>query len=99
MKMVYTNERLFLVSNIKNILEAHGLEVMIKNEFAQGAIGEVSAFDSWPQLWVVDDNDEKQALAVINRHTSATDEPDWVCSKCGESNDASFEICWQCQSF
>ena len=37
---VYSNESHFLVDNVKNIIEAREIKVFIKNEFAQGAVGE-----------------------------------------------------------
>ena len=96
MKLVYSNESLFLVGNAKNILETHGLEVLVKNEFAQGAIGEISAFDAWPELWV-EDADYKNALQVLEAALSYSGSCDWICNHCQESNDASFEVCWNCQ--
>lgn len=98
MKMVYTNENLFLVGNAKNILEADGVEVIVKNEFAQGAIGEISAFDSWPQLWVLNDTDYEHALTIIKNASGKDHASEWICSNCNESNDASFEVCWKCQN-
>ena len=34
MKLIYTHENSFLVSNIKNIVENQGLSVFLKNEYA-----------------------------------------------------------------
>ncbi|MBU2115180.1 MAG: DUF2007 domain-containing protein, partial [Gammaproteobacteria bacterium] len=44
MKKIYTHDNAFIVHNVKNLVEAQGIEVFLKNEFAQGAVGEVSAF-------------------------------------------------------
>lgn len=98
MKMVYSHENQFLVSNIKNLIDAQGIETFMKNEFAQGAIGEVSAFDSWPEVWVVDDGDEKKALKIVQLAQSGVKRSDWCCNHCTEMNDPSFEICWHCQT-
>ncbi len=54
MKLVYTNENRFIVNNAKNIVEAAGITVTLKNEFSVGGIGELSAFDAWLELWVVE---------------------------------------------
>ena len=63
MKMVYANESQFLVTNVRNLIEAQDIRTFLKNEFAQGAVGEISAFDSWPEVWVFEDSDFEQASA------------------------------------
>jgi hypothetical protein len=98
MKMVYTNENRFLVSNAKNILELQGIDVTLKNEFASSVIGEVSAFDAWVEVWVLNDADYEEACSIIESSLSKDGDKEWVCSGCNEKNDASFEICWNCQS-
>ena len=97
MKKIYTHDNTFIVHNVKNLVEAQGIEVFLKNEFAQGAVGEVSVFDAWPELWVINDSDYDRALAVVNATQQANMAADWVCDNCGEVNAASFDICWQCQ--
>ena len=94
--MVYTDENLFLVSNAKNIIDDTGITSFLKNEFAQGAVGEVSAFDCWPELWILEDSDYDTAIAAIAASKKSVSMHDWMCNKCGEKNDASFEVCWQC---
>ena len=96
MKMVYANESHFLVNNVKQQLEEQGLDVFVKNEYAQGAMGEISPFDSWPEVWVVNDNDHQLASEII-KSLDKRKENDWFCSNCAEKNDGSFEVCWSCQ--
>lgn len=96
MRMVYTNNNRFIVGNAKNILEAHGFEIFLKNEHASSAIGEVSPFDTWLELWVVKDRDYERACRVLENALSSEDEPGWRCKKCNEDNDASFDLCWNC---
>ncbi len=98
MKLIYTNENRFLVNNVKNIVENAGIEVTLKNEFSGGAAGELVVFETWLELWVVDDADYDEAMGLIEALNSSEKGHDWVCSQCGETNDASFEICWKCQS-
>lgn len=97
MKMVYSNENNFLVNNVKNLIEAQGIHTFLKNEFAQGAVGEVSAFDSWPEVWIFNDSDLDRALEIVENSLSCETGVDWICKSCGEKNDPSFEICWNCQ--
>lgn len=97
MKMVYTNESHFLVNNVQNLIEAQEINTFIKNEFAQGAMGEISPFDSWPEVWVYDDADFDRALQIATSSQSISQKSDWICKHCSEKNDPSFEICWNCQ--
>ena len=97
MKLVYTHENGFVVSNIKHLIEANNIGTFIKNEYAQGAIGEISVFDTWPELWITDDSDFELAMAIINTTIKQNDLPEWRCKRCKESNDASFDLCWHCQ--
>lgn len=97
MKVIYTNESSFLVNNIKNLVEAEKIQVFIKNEYAQGAVGEISVFDSWPELWIVNDSDFERAVDIVESSRKSNNKAQWTCTHCNEDNDASFEICWKCQ--
>ncbi len=96
MKLVFSNENSFIVNNVKNLLESEGINTFIKNEFAQGAAGEISAFDAWPEVWLHDDADFDSAMVMITSLQSTQEAIDWICKNCAEKNDASFEVCWQC---
>lgn len=97
MKMVYTSENYFIVNNVKNLIEAQDINAFIKNEFSQGAVGEISAFDAWPEIWVYDDSDFDRAVEIVNVSQSRNTQCDWICNHCCEKNDSAFEICWNCQ--
>lgn len=96
MKLIYTNENRLLVGNAENILESHGIEVVWRNEFNQGAAGEVSPGDAWPELWLVDEADYDKASKILENSLTPEDAPDWKCDACGEDNGPSFEVCWNC---
>lgn len=96
MKQVYTSENRFLVANARNILEAEGIEVTVRNEHASSAMGELSPLDTWMELWVINECDYERACNILDTSLSQSSAPEWTCSNCGESNDASFELCWQC---
>jgi len=98
MKLLYTNENRFLVSNVKNIIQDAGIDIMLKNEYVGGGAGDLSPFDTWLELWVVEDRDYEKALKLVNSLDIPGNSRDWVCSKCHEVNTASFDICWQCQN-
>lgn len=97
MKLLYTHENRFLVSNARNIVEAAGIATQLKNEYAIGGIGELSAFDAWMELWVKNDRDYEQARQLLETSMSEQGAAEWRCANCGEQNDPSFETCWKCQ--
>lgn len=96
MKMIYTHENRLIVNNMKNILQRRGFDVFIKNEHVVSVIGEVSAFDSWLELWLVDEQDFALASMILANLKLDNQAEDWHCSKCAEVNAASFEWCWNC---
>ena len=98
MKMLYSNENHFLVNNMKSLVEAEDITTFIKNEFAQGAVGEISAFDAWPELWITNETDFERAMAIVELSQTRIKGEDWLCKNCSEENGPSFEVCWQCQS-
>jgi hypothetical protein len=98
LKLIYTNENRFLVNNCKNIVENAGIAVMLKNEYAFGGVGDLSPFDTWLELWVLDDADYDKAVTIIATALRESHEQDWECGQCHEKNDPSFEVCWQCQN-
>ena len=98
MKLVYSNENLFLVNNAKNLIDRQEIATFIKNEFSQGAVGEISAFDAWPELWISNDEDFNQAMEILKLSHSNEKGEDWICHNCSEENDPSFDICWNCQN-
>ena len=97
MKKVFTHENRLIVFHIKNLLEEAGINCQIKNEYASGGVGDLSPFETWPEVWVSDE-DAEQAKSIIKMNTeAATGESAWNCAHCGETNDANYRICWNCQ--
>ncbi|SDK63266.1 DUF2007 domain-containing protein [Microbulbifer yueqingensis] len=94
MKLVYTHENRLLVELAKSKLETAGLAVFLKNEFAQGATGELAPHQAWPELWVERDRDYERALQLLQEDDA--DGVEWPCPACGERNGAAFDYCWHC---
>lgn len=85
-----------IVGNIKNLLTTAGIDVWVKNEFASGGVGELSAFDAWPEIWLQNESDIDKAKALISKAHQNANKPDWFCQNCKEANSATFELCWNC---
>ncbi|MCY7296122.1 putative signal transducing protein [Alteromonas sp. a30] len=97
---IFSSENRLEVQQIKDLLESKQIDCFIKNEFAIGAVGELSPFDAWPEVWILDSEWEPKARAFIDAFLKENEEKrqqgDWVCPHCHEVNDAHFEICWSC---
>ena len=96
MRLLYSNENRLIVANVRNIVESAGIAVTLKNEFAAGGAGELSPFEVWPELWVVNDADYERATRLIESSLSARNAVPWRCINCSEDNDPAFETCWKC---
>ena len=96
MKKVFTHENRMILFNLKNLLQAEGIETVVVNEFAAGGVGDLAAFDTWPELWVEDDSRFAQAQAIVQDVMHNQEQQDWFCRGCQEKNDAAFQVCWKC---
>lgn len=98
MKLVYTNPNRMMVENAKNLVEATGISTRIKNEYLSAGMGELSGIDTWPELWVLNDDDCDKAKLHIKPLMTVDPGQEWFCSECEESNAATFDSCWSCQT-
>ena len=96
MKKLYSNENRMILYNMKNLLQGQGIETVVVNEFAGGGIGDLPAFDTWPELWVRDDEQFPRAQEIVDGVEAANDAAPWYCRGCREANDAAFRVCWNC---
>ena len=96
MKKLFTHENRMIVHNVRNLLAAEGIETRMKNEFAGGAVGDLPAFETWPELWIEDETRLTQAEAILRSIVEDDSAGDWRCGHCGEQNGAAFQLCWNC---
>ncbi|NNE64741.1 MAG: DUF2007 domain-containing protein [Gammaproteobacteria bacterium] len=96
MKKLYTHENRIIIFNLRNVLEDKGIETIIMNEFASGGAGDLATFDTWPELWIDDDQQFEQAEAIVKNILQNREDEYWFCRGCREKNDSSFEYCWNC---
>jgi len=102
MKQVYEASDLVNAQMLKDYLVSFGIEAIVKGELLVGAIGEIPA-DSYPTVWIVNENDlEKAKLRIKNFESQAPDDQMynsvWKCMDCDELIDAQFTQCWKCGS-
>jgi hypothetical protein len=99
MRKVYGSQLLPMVGHLRNVLEAHGIECLLKNEFTSGAIGELPPGECWPELWIMDDARFDEAAAIVSAvslENLADPGEGWRCEQCGELLEGQFTHCWNC---
>ncbi|MFA3792158.1 DUF2007 domain-containing protein [Aliiglaciecola sp. SL4] len=97
MKKIYWHHERFRIYQIKQLLDDHQIPNFIKNEFAIGAIGELSPLDAMPEVWLTDDAWQDKASKLIDQfNLEPKNTQSWVCDKCHEENEGSFALCWNC---
>jgi hypothetical protein len=96
MKKVFTHENRMIVYNMKNLLQGEGIDTVMKNEFSGGGVGDLPAFDIWPEIWIRDEAQFVKAQSILHGVTDASETEAWFCRGCQESNDAAFGLCWNC---
>jgi len=96
MKKLYTHENRIIIFNLKNVLQDKGIECSIINEFASGGAGDLATFDTWPELWISDDDRFVEAESILQKIVFDHNEDYWYCPGCREKNGGAFELCWKC---
>lgn len=98
MKLIYTSEDRFMVWGVKNTLELAGYDCHIRNEFAAGGAGDIAPIETWPEVWLDNEENFEEALNYLETNIlkQMSSGLDWICNKCGETNGSSFEFCWNC---
>jgi len=97
MVRVYTGQVLALVEIMKDILKMHNIESHIKNQYLSAAVGEIPPHESWPQLWVSDQDFEHARKIIEEAEKDSPESQDvLICSKCGEEVEGQFAVCWNC---
>ncbi|MDH5233034.1 MAG: DUF2007 domain-containing protein [Gammaproteobacteria bacterium] len=96
MKQIYEATNMIEAQILKDYLANSHIDVIIRGEFLQGALGELPV-NTYPTLWVLDDKEETNAIAAINAFQASNENSHWICPNCQELVDAPFTQCWNCQ--
>src|SRR6266404_102566 len=94
-KRVYRAASLLQVAHARNVLITAGIRCELRNQYLAGALGDLPMMETWPQLYV-DDDDETLALRALARAAAAPVGTMWTCSGCGEQLEPQFTQCWRC---
>ena len=92
MRRVFTASGLGEAQLVAQMLEAAGVRAQVFNDHAAGALGELPATETWPEVWVERDHQLMMARSLIADYESAPDQT-VLCQDCGEWNPVTCEIC------
>lgn len=95
---VYTSEDRVLIFHLKNILENQGIACALKNDDLSSLAGEVPGAECWPELWLMDEEQQERVSELIGEALSQQGAPgvSWRCAHCHEVHEAQFDVCWKC---
>ncbi|MDJ0793575.1 MAG: DUF2007 domain-containing protein [Woeseiaceae bacterium] len=96
MKKLTSAESLITINHYKNLLASEGIHTEVRNQHLGSIMGEVPFFETWPQLWVINDLDYDRALQLIKAADAESPADSWKCPGCGEENEGQFGACWNC---
>jgi Putative prokaryotic signal transducing protein len=83
------------VHHFRNVLEAHGIMAVVRNELLSSAMGELPPAECQTELWVPL-ADAERALAALN---AVPEGKPWRCAACGEEIEPQFTQCWRCGAY
>ena len=98
MRKVYGSHDSVIVGHTRQVLENHAIRCIVRNDFLLGGAGELPVNETWPELWVVDDEDYDRARDLIDAivETAGGSGTPWRCPSCAERMEGQFTDCWAC---
>lgn len=94
MKRVLGSYNQTVVYHGRNLLQAQGIEVLVRNATLSSALGELPPTET--ELWVMNDDDLPRAQEILSAAPAAG--PEWTC-QCGERLGPQFTQCWKCGAY
>ena len=88
---------------LKDMLAENGIESRVTNEEAAASLGIMAGTSfSFSPAVMIREEDAEAGLAIKQKFlagdfAASSGIAEWVCS-CGETVDAGFEVCWNCQA-
>ena len=105
MKMVFTAPTVVPCDMIRSVLEANGIDTLMKNERGSAPAGvgwpipDMMALTyAWPEVWVRDEDGDAAMLLVAGLEDKPADKASLTCRKCGEIVGAELAVCWNCET-
>lgn len=99
MQKFYSDYNQMKTRQVKELLDEANIPCMLKNEYIQGASGEIPPHETLLEVWLLDASwTDKAKKLLLQFEQDLSDQSDWFCETCKEYNEAQFKVCWKCQS-
>lgn len=99
MRKLYTAANLPEAYIVFHLLSQAGIEARVFNENAQGGLGELPFTHTYPEVWLMDEDDMTRARDVVAGYEASCSEGSVRCAECQEENPVNFQVCWNCGEF
>ncbi|MEO8159515.1 MAG: DUF2007 domain-containing protein [Betaproteobacteria bacterium] len=96
MLKIYTAPTLPDAHLVRGVLAQAGIDARVFNENAQSVMGEIPFHQAWPEVWIMDEDDERQARELIRQIELPPSRTVAFCPHCHEENPSNFHTCWNC---
>ena len=97
MKKIYSAANLIEAKIMLDLLSHAGVDARLFNENAQSGVGEIPFSNTYPEVWIMRDDDLERGRIVVNNYENSPVETGVVhCAECGEENPRNFQLCWHC---
>ncbi|MFP4137622.1 MAG: DUF2007 domain-containing protein [Halomonas sp.] len=93
---VFAHPNALLVGHVRNLLEAAGIPVELRNMTLSGGAGELPLTECEPEVWVRTHNRERAEALIREALSGESEAPAWRCPGCGEALEGAFDTCWRC---
>jgi hypothetical protein len=100
MRKLFESRDSVLVGQYQSMLESDGIRTFVKNLNQSSLMGEIPFAEVYPELWVLDDEQEAEALRLLEsyQHSTTANTADWTCANCGETVPKELGQCWKCDT-
>lgn len=103
MKRVYVAHNLIDAYLLQGALETQGIESIVQGDFLWSIRGEIPmTIETCPQVWVINEEDFETAMEIVGdlqfqkTAVAGASVQEWICEKCGVSNEEQYSECWHC---
>ncbi|MEM7540996.1 MAG: DUF2007 domain-containing protein [Pseudomonadota bacterium] len=97
MHKIYQTSDPILAGLLESVLKEAGIKCLVKNSYLSGALGELPINECWPEVWIVDADDQTRAEAIVAEFAGRQNHgAQWRCPQCAEMIEGQFAMCWSC---